>query len=60
MTHGDRVALGLLLDPSAEPISGELTAPDGDAREFVGWLGLATEIERMLAKGSDRGDGSGD
>ena len=47
MTDDDHlVALRLDVDPDAEPIRGVLTA--GDAHAFVGWLGLAAEIERTL------------
>jgi hypothetical protein len=48
MTEDHRVALVLSVDPDCDPIRGVLTAEDGLAREFVGWLGLATEIERTL------------
>jgi hypothetical protein len=52
MTDDRHVALRLDVDPDADPIRGVLTAQDGAAHDFVGWLGLASEIERTL-----RGDG---
>jgi hypothetical protein len=55
MTDDHLVALRLDVDPDAEPIRGLLTAGDGHAHAFVGWLGLAAEIERTL-----RGDGEGE
>ena len=54
MTDDDHlVALRLDVDPDAEPIRGVLTAGDGDAHAFVGWLGLAAEIERTLREGAE-------
>jgi hypothetical protein len=47
------VALRLDVDPGAEPIRGVLTAGDGHAHAFVGWLGLAAEIERTLRGGGE-------
>lgn len=45
-THArDPIRLVLELDCGAEPIAGRLTAPDGDATPFRGWLLLATLIE---------------
>jgi hypothetical protein len=48
MTDQERVAMTLELDSTAEPIRGILTSASGDAHEFVGWLGLADAIERLL------------
>jgi hypothetical protein len=52
------VALRLDVDPVADPIQGRLSAGDGgEVHEFVGWLGLAKEIERTLrSRGGDAVD----
>lgn len=33
---------------SGDPLTGQLTGPDGIQHEFSGWMGLATAIERAL------------
>lgn len=38
----------LEIDPTSEPVSGRLTAGE-TSHEFVGWIGLAAALERMLA-----------
>jgi hypothetical protein len=49
MTDDRHVELRLDVDPDADPIRGVVSAGDGgDAHAFVGWLGLAAEIERTL------------
>jgi hypothetical protein len=53
MTDDRHVELRLDVDPAADPIRGVVTAADGLAHEFVGWLGLATEIERTLHGGEE-------
>jgi hypothetical protein len=53
MTDDRHVALRLDVVPGADPIRGVLTAQDGAAHAFVGWLGLAAEIERTLRAGDD-------
>jgi len=43
------VELRLDVEPDADPIRGVVSAADGgEAHAFVGWLGLAAEIERTL------------
>jgi hypothetical protein len=52
MTDDRHVELRLDVDPDADPIRGVVSAGDGgEAHEFVGWLGLAAEIERTLREG---------
>lgn len=40
--------LVLEVDPRTEPISGHLEGSAGNV-EFVGWLGLASALEQLLA-----------
>jgi hypothetical protein len=51
MTDDRHVALRLHVDPTADPIRGVLTTQDGAPHAFVGWLGLAAEIEGALRDG---------
>jgi hypothetical protein len=52
MTDDRHVELRLDVDPDADPIRGVVSTGDGgEAHEFVGWLGLAAEIERTLRGG---------
>jgi len=53
MQSGATLELKLDLDPTADPIRGLLTAPNGTPQEFVGWLGLADAIEHLLAPGEN-------
>jgi hypothetical protein len=46
-----RKRLTLELEPDAEPIEGRIREGRGPAREFVGWLGLAAALERVLGPG---------
>jgi hypothetical protein len=61
MTSQDHVTVLLHIDPASEPISGRVEASGGSS-EFVGWLGLASVIERALdggeADAEDAPDGS--
>ena len=40
------IAIRLLVEPGSDPIEGSLTADDGPAIAFRGWLELASAIER--------------
>jgi hypothetical protein len=40
------IAIRLLVEPDSEPIEGSLTADDGPAIAFRGWLELAAAIAR--------------
>jgi hypothetical protein len=53
MTDDQHLAVRLELDAVADPIRGCITAGDGEAQEFVGWLGLASAIERLLTPADD-------
>jgi hypothetical protein len=54
-TPGSTIArVWLELDLEAQPIEGTLTAPDGPATPFVGWLGLTVALEGL------RSDSTGD
>jgi hypothetical protein len=44
-----RVVVKLILDSTADPISGRLVSAAGETEAFVGWLGLAGALERVLA-----------
>ena len=59
MTSQGRLTVLLHLDPASEPISGRMETP-GQSSEFVGWLGLASVLERALdgEGGTSPGDGS--
>jgi hypothetical protein len=47
--HRDPVRrLTLEIDSDADPISGRLSEHGGPSEEFVGWLGLARALERVL------------
>lgn len=48
MTDDHLVALRLDVSADAEPIRGLLTGADGAPHPFVGWLRLASVIERLL------------
>jgi hypothetical protein len=37
------------VDRDADPISGQIQAPDGPWLPFVGWLGLISALERLIA-----------
>ncbi len=55
MAKDDHVLIRLELEPRAEPIRGVISADGVLAREFVGWLGLADALERIIAlPGDDR------
>lgn len=43
------LTLRLEIDPTEEPISGRVSAPDGTSRPFRGWLELATVLEALLS-----------
>jgi hypothetical protein len=43
----------LEIERDAEPISGRLTGPCGQEREFFGWTALATTIDTALETASD-------
>lgn len=45
-----RILLQLELDPKSTPFAGAIEAIDGERQPFVGWLGLAEVIERVLAE----------
>jgi hypothetical protein len=47
-----RVILDAAIDRSV--ISGTLTAPTGERRDFYGWLELSTALETILDPGADR------
>ena len=55
MSPPDRITLVLDIEPAADPIRGRLSTPDEEAQEFVGWLGLASAIERLLTLASHDG-----
>jgi hypothetical protein len=40
----------LELDAAADPIAGSLRDERGDDVDFVGWLGLASALERLLSE----------
>lgn len=42
------VRLTLEIEPDEEPISGRVTGPDDQQREFHGWTALATTIDSAL------------
>ena len=44
----ERRTLTLEVEPGTEPIVGRVREPDGASREFVGWLGLATVLGRVI------------
>lgn len=48
MPDDRNVALRLDLQPDAEPIRGRIANETGEIREFVGWLGLANALERIV------------
>ena len=48
MAGADRLLATLELDLSAPQLQGRLSVPGREARNFVGWLGLATAIEELL------------
>jgi hypothetical protein len=41
-----RSRIDVEVDATAEPIAGRVRREGGPAREFHGWLGLASELER--------------
>jgi len=45
----DRVVFQVEVEPEAEPISGVLRR-DGSELPFVGWVGLAGALERILSE----------
>lgn len=47
--------LRLELDLDSDPIAGSVLAPGGAPVAFVGWLGLAAELERLRAHPSGAG-----
>lgn len=48
-----RITLQIELDPQSSPFTGAI-APDGGERvPFVGWLGLAEVLERVLIQARD-------
>lgn len=40
--------LTLEIERGAEPITGRLTGPDGQQREFCGWTALASAIDSAI------------
>jgi hypothetical protein len=38
-----------------EPLSGRIGAPEGEMRRFSSWLGLAAQLDRLVAEGSTHG-----
>ena len=48
MPDDTSLALRLYLEPNADPIRGRIANEMGEASEFVGWLGLASALERIV------------
>ncbi|HMJ03009.1 MAG TPA: hypothetical protein VK506_08700 [Conexibacter sp.] len=48
----------LVVDTQAEPIAGRVEDEGSSAREFVGWLGLATALEAFVSRRPAEGDRS--
>jgi hypothetical protein len=48
----------LRVNVEAEPIAGDLADEGGAAQEFIGWLGLASALEALLAPEQTRPWGS--
>jgi hypothetical protein len=46
------VHMTLDLDPAAEPVAGWVAVAGGDREAFVGWLELASALERARAAGA--------
>ena len=46
LTEG-RIQLQLEIETETEPITGLLRDPDGQTREFRGWLGLTSALEEL-------------
>jgi hypothetical protein len=40
--------LSLEIEPGVEPITGRLTGPHGQQREFCGWTALASTIDSAI------------
>lgn len=45
-----RIILHLELDPEHTPVSGAIGLDDGERLPFVGWLGLAEALDRVLTR----------
>ena len=53
------VRLTLEIEPDDVPISGRVTGPHDQGREFHGWTALATTIDTAL-RTADRGSADGE
>jgi hypothetical protein len=53
MDGDTRLTLTLALNVSIDSIYGQLSGADGEARPFVGWLGLAEAIEGAIRSAYD-------
>ena len=47
MTAPDTETIAVQIRPG-DPMTGQVTGPDGTTEHFAGWLGLARAIERAL------------
>lgn len=45
----------LELDPGADPIAGQVRAPDQDPRAFTGWTGLFAALRAATGAGAGAG-----
>jgi hypothetical protein len=43
------ISLLLEINADADPVCGLLGLPGGETRNFVGWLGLASALEQLIA-----------
>lgn len=51
-SRDSRISLTLEIDPASDPITGSVrVAAEVEGQEFVGWLGLAKALERLLETG---------
>jgi len=52
--------LTLEIERGAEPVTGRLTGPHGQQREFCGWTALATTIDSAITASSGPAQGTHD
>lgn len=50
-----RIVLRLELDSERTPVSGAIALDDGERLPFVGWLGLAEALDRVLTRTGEPG-----
>jgi hypothetical protein len=44
----DCIRVELCIEPGSDPLAGWVLAANGQSRPFLGWLGLAAALERLL------------